>query len=854
MKHRARWILWMVVLSTATYSQSQNWSLRVAAWNLLNFGDTKAGLPNNQRVNLLQGYARVIGQYDIILLQEILNNGDSVRVALQPYLPNYNCQTISEESSWQGRTERYSLCYVVMNVPNGPRLNLVRVTDFMAQVNGARVNRTGYDLLPHDPQDIWMRPPLSVEFAYTPGPNQPVYTFSLYVLHVKPAYGHLVRPGIPPNPLPNEAVKYELQALERNIDPNDRLGKWAAIGDFNADCAYFPVRDRPIPFPNDVWYINAGEKTNTARNSSCAYDRIIMNASLSADKIGHGIHTQGITINLPANPYTPVMLNGKKISDHYLIWFEIAGGKGKKRQLVSTTTTVPAAKRAKKTIHPMAKVVATGANLPVPGGTSASSYIVASVPGVSFQGNLSVPLHDVRGAPSRVTIQNDGTFSDDAGWIAQVGAYKLVLDIDSDGVFNSFAGDISSDEIDFVVAGLDYHSTLQTLGERGELRETFSENATPHVYALARRLPPGAQVDAYVIARKLLPKDFVSWDNERNLHRLNLASVAVPVNLLHGPILVPSLTISDKVKTLTVEDDGALFFNAWRHPYVLANMRAWTAQPPVPIYDTSRDNFDDVSDPCENAASSGDSNFRSVCNVGNSFEDYYGKEFNVVIDVNRNGVFDAGDQVDTHDVGDMEKAFGNGTAQLGPGSYSNAVSEYREFLNAKLSPFPALTIEQDYDLDLQQASAKYLCSSTLSKAQFEQIIRPAAQVGFTLNMNGYHSSERFNGGLYEFADMTLDNASIGPNAELCMVGENLELGKTVVEPGARGLVKAENITIQGDVTLGENSTFCMVADVSIKLTGLLTLAAPGTGGLSLAAVPITGGLAAWSWSNCGASK
>jgi len=51
-------------------------------------------------------------------------------------------------------------------------------------------------------------------------------------------------------------------------------------------------------------------------------------------------------------------------------------------------------------------------------------------------------------------------------------------------------------------------------------------------------------------------------------------------------------------------------------------------------------------------------NFQAVCNVGSIFTDTYGTRFNVVIDVNRNGLFDDGDLVDTHDIGDIGTYFG----------------------------------------------------------------------------------------------------------------------------------------------------------------------------------------------------
>jgi len=192
----------------------------------------------------------------------------------------------------------------------------------------------------------------------------------------------------------------------------------------------------------------------------------------------------------------------------------------------------------------------------------------------------SIPLVDVRGAATPVTVRGDGTFSANVIWNTPAkGNYSLVLDVDGDGVYNKSSGDIvnANNEIDFIVDGGTSHSQVTTLDDNGRSREVFNQNSALHVYGLAKNLTPGAQVDVYVVATKLLPAGFVDWATARGQGTLDLASVAVPANKVHGPLLIPSLAKADKLATATVGPDGWLFLSAWPSPYKLFNMRALAA-------------------------------------------------------------------------------------------------------------------------------------------------------------------------------------------------------------------------------------------------------------------------------------
>ncbi len=806
-------------------ASAENWSLRIASWNLLNLGLRKAGLnPVANRNNLLDKYANTIAQYDIVVLQEILDTGTPVTVAIanRPQLANYNCQTLSVLSGRRGRQERYSICYAT----HGGRLVLNGTADYMAGGGPyAAFNGTNQPA-----QNVWMRPPLYASFTYTPPPGRGApFTFGIFTNHTKPSFGAQPRPaGIPVAAPQNTSVYYELWGIEHNL--RNPVARYLTIGDLNADCASYPAAYRN-PKQNFAapysWYVDDGEKTNTAPLSSCAYDRIILNPTINLVYLDHGIFNQGI-----AAP----RLDGERVSDHFLVWVEI--GRQEKHALIASTAVavpVPLAKRQRRMTDTVSggspiNINATGISIPNSADTP-MVYVLKYDKSNFFAGNRSIPLVDVRGAATPVTVRGDGTFSANVIWNTPAqGNYTLVLDVDGDGVYNKSSGDIvnANNEIDFIVDGGTSHSQVTTLDDNGRSREVFNENSALHVYGLAKNLTSGAQVDVYVVATKLLPAGFVDWATARSQGTLDLAGVAVPVNRAHGPLLIPSLTKADKVATATVGPDGSLFLSAWPSPYKLFNMRALAATPPVPDYKPEYD-VDDVEDPCEDAATSTDQNFQAVCNVGNIFTDTYGTRFNVVIDVNRNGRFDDGDLVDTHDIGDIGTYFGAPSQSVldARANGNPAVGEYKEYLNAKLSLDPPLTTDNTYDQRTAEASVKYLCAGALTRSAFQSIVQPGSQIGFkVLNQEDYGTLRAAGSGLYNFIDAKYDRIEVPANAQVCMSGDQLELGSGSVGTNATVAVQASNsITIHGELRADTGGAYCFLAAEGLVLsagTGILT--------------------------------
>ena len=229
-------------------------AVTIAAWNLEVFGPAKAA-----KQNLLQEYAAIIDDFDIVIVQEIRDKQETAFKALCDYLPDYTCNLSTRAGRSQSK-EQYGVLYRNMSLETGKQITLMQ----------------WYDYNP-DEQDRWERPPLAVTF------DVEGYQFTLYGIHVKPA-----------------EVAQELRALE-DIVVNE--GNVIILGDVNADCGYYDAHKKK-EFVAWHWIITDKEDT-TVGKASCAYDRILLNDDAFAEYGTKGIVTEGIF---------------KEHSDHYLVW------------------------------------------------------------------------------------------------------------------------------------------------------------------------------------------------------------------------------------------------------------------------------------------------------------------------------------------------------------------------------------------------------------------------------------------------------------------------------------------------------------------------------------------------------
>ena len=206
-------------------------SLTVANWNLQIFGQKKANNPE-----LLNQYAEIIDDYDIIFIQEIRDKSQTAFPKLCELLPEYHCRN-STRAGRSSSKEQIGIIYK----------KEIEITNWQ-------------DFNP-DSEDRWERSPLQVEFKVHN------YTISIYNLHTKP-----------------DDVQQELFYLASVVNEQ---GNIMIIGDLNADCSYYN-NEKETEFDNWYWVIKDNHDTTTSA-SNCAYDRIILNNDALNQALAFGI-------------------------------------------------------------------------------------------------------------------------------------------------------------------------------------------------------------------------------------------------------------------------------------------------------------------------------------------------------------------------------------------------------------------------------------------------------------------------------------------------------------------------------------------------------------------------------------
>lgn len=207
--------------------------IKIANWNLQIFGNTKAS--NDE---LMNSYASVIDDYDIIFIQEIRNKDQTAFPKLCALLPDYDCGV----SSRAGRTsskEQYGIIYK----------------------KGIEISMRDFN---PDASDRWERPPVEVTFDIEG------YELIAYNIHIKP-----------------DDAPEEIDYLEDVVETS---GNVVVLGDLNADCSYYNPSTE-TDFDSWEWIIKDSEDT-TVSSTHCAYDRILLNDNANAEYSSDGIYTE----------------------------------------------------------------------------------------------------------------------------------------------------------------------------------------------------------------------------------------------------------------------------------------------------------------------------------------------------------------------------------------------------------------------------------------------------------------------------------------------------------------------------------------------------------------------------------
>jgi endonuclease/exonuclease/phosphatase family metal-dependent hydrolase len=222
-------------------------TVRVASWNLENFGDTKAGKPN-----IMKGYTDTISKFDIIFVEEIKDEDGTAFKGLCSMLSNYDC-LITHRFGMTSSKEQFGI-----------------ITKKDIQTPFVKDN--------YNFQNIFERPPVFVRYNIS-GEN-----LEFYIVHLKPSN-----------------VSEEMTNLQKVVFDK---GNTVLIGDFNAGCDYYD-NTKEKQFDNWLWLIGDDEDTTTT-STNCAYDRIIVTKQAQISIIKYGIWKEGVSSEI-SNHY-PIWL------------------------------------------------------------------------------------------------------------------------------------------------------------------------------------------------------------------------------------------------------------------------------------------------------------------------------------------------------------------------------------------------------------------------------------------------------------------------------------------------------------------------------------------------------------------
>lgn len=256
---------------------SQSTSLRVGSFNIQVFGVSK--MSDSVVVNNL---VKILGNYDLVLIQEIRDASGSSIVNLLEFLnAQHNNQYKMILSARAGRSsskEQYAFFY---------RQDLLESVDY-------------FDF--SDTSDLFEREPLIAYWRFT-STGEEFFTFGL---HAKP-----------------EDAFNELQALYDvyyYAEDYYNNNKSIIMGDFNSDCSYLSDSQfNQLKISNDNqfrWQISKSWDT-TSGTTNCAYDQFITTGSFT-NRVS-GVHIFNFQQNYNLDNATT-----DKISDHYPIGLTIS--------------------------------------------------------------------------------------------------------------------------------------------------------------------------------------------------------------------------------------------------------------------------------------------------------------------------------------------------------------------------------------------------------------------------------------------------------------------------------------------------------------------------------------------------
>lgn len=214
----------------------QGATVKLGAWNVQNFGYTKAGKPETMAV-----IRSTISAYDMMALQEIQDvSGTTSMVAISESLPSGYRLIATQPIGRTTHQERYVIVY------DPSDFNYIESYTY------------------NDTRDVFEREPFIARFSRNG------IDFTLVVCHVKP--GDAFR----------EIRELERVATEVVSKYNDY--DVVVLGDLNADCTYFSS-----PLFTDYYPVVMYGADTTVGSSFCAYDRIFISNTLKSRYVSGGV-------------------------------------------------------------------------------------------------------------------------------------------------------------------------------------------------------------------------------------------------------------------------------------------------------------------------------------------------------------------------------------------------------------------------------------------------------------------------------------------------------------------------------------------------------------------------------------
>ena len=253
-------------------------SIRVASFNIQDFGNTKAGKPR-----VMLELAKIVNMFDVVAIQEVVSQDEY-------FIPNFVRQ-VNQFGAQNGR--RYD--HII-----GPREGITTAKEqyvYLYDTTKVEVDHQSVYTL-SDPDGLLARDPLVATFRTRVDPDQ-AFTFTLVNMHTDPVVAQQEM----------DVLAEVYKVVRRSSRGEDDI---ILLGDFNVDDRHLG-RLGQIP---GIFPLIAGVSTNTRQNAQ--YDNIIIHQPSTTEYAGRS----GVFDFIRNGNLT--MEQGLLVSDHFPVWAEFS--------------------------------------------------------------------------------------------------------------------------------------------------------------------------------------------------------------------------------------------------------------------------------------------------------------------------------------------------------------------------------------------------------------------------------------------------------------------------------------------------------------------------------------------------